>query len=112
MHGFGEGPEDWFHRSETGQHLPDFLANNGYDVWIGTARGAASPEYSDHTTLDAFANYTDYWNFTIDTMAAYDLPAMINYVSEYSHSKNISFLGHNLGASTMFKAMAAGTMNK
>lgn len=92
--------------------LPVWLANNGFDVWIGTSRGTSSPEYSDHTRLDAYTDYTQYWNFTIDTMAQYDVPAMISYVLQYGPSRNVSFIGHNLGASTMFKAMAAGTMNK
>ena len=44
---------------------------------------------------------------SIDDMAMYDLPAMVNYVLETTGLPDLSYVGHSLGTMTFF--MAAST---
>jgi pimeloyl-ACP methyl ester carboxylesterase len=58
-----------------GRHnsLASVLAHDGYDVWLGNNRGS---RYSmSHNQLSS--NSSQYWNFAIDHLANYDLPAMV-----------------------------------
>ena len=55
------------------------LAEAGYDVWLGNYRGNT---YSrGHISLNADTD-SEFWQFTWDEMAKYDLPTMMNYVLE------------------------------
>jgi lysosomal acid lipase/cholesteryl ester hydrolase len=53
-----------------------YLADNGYDVWLGSVRGS---KYSTaHKWLSTESN--DYWKFSFHEMGVYDLPSMIDYM--------------------------------
>ena len=86
--------------------MPYFLAEQGFDVWIGTSRGTSIPEYSDHTVFNSISDAASYWNYTIDTKSKYDFPAMVNYILENTPAKEIDYIGHNVGASSALIAMA------
>jgi len=78
------------------------LADHGYDVWMGNFRGNT---YSrKHTTLNPSRN-KHYWDFTIDEMAHYDLPAMLTAVLEETTEGDLMFVGHGVGT-TAFLAMS------
>jgi len=69
------------------------LADNGYDVWMGNFRGNT---YSrKHTSLKP--NHKKFWNFAIDELARYDLPAMLTAVLEETTEGDLLFVGHGLG---------------
>ena len=58
------------------------LVNHGYDLWLNNSRGN---RYSkDHKVIDledcSKEELDHYWDFSFDEMAAYDLPALIEYV--------------------------------
>jgi pimeloyl-ACP methyl ester carboxylesterase len=53
--------------------LAAVLAHEGYDVWLGNNRGN---RYSNKH-VDVTADVVDYWNFSIDHLANYDLLAMV-----------------------------------
>ncbi len=75
------------------------LADLGYDVWLGNARGNAySRGHVNLTTKDE-----DYWKFSFDEMGKFDLPAAIDYVSkkQKNPNKKIFYVGHSMGT-TMF----------
>jgi len=73
------------------QSLGFLLADAGYDVWFGNNRGNV---YSDRHVK--YPNSSpEFWNFTFDKMARYDLPAMIEYIIRTTGRKTISYVGHS-----------------
>lgn len=78
-HGFLMSSEIWACNTEEYRNLPLLLANLGYDVWMGNARGN---KYSQtHQRLGA--NDVNFWNFSLNELAMYDLPDTVD-VSEGS----------------------------
>lgn len=72
--------------------LAYILADQGYDVWIGNARGN---KYSRaHTYLDPDSG-VDFWDFTWHQIGIYDIPAMIDYVLEQTGQKDMFYIGHS-----------------
>lgn len=79
------------------------MADKGYDVWMGNARGNY---YSrNHTTLDPDTDSL-FWKFSWHEMGVYDLPAMINLALKVSGAQKLHFVGHSQGV-TVFLVMAA-----
>jgi len=72
------------------------LAEAGYDVWLGNYRGNT---YSRaHASLDPGSK--EFWRFSWDEMAKYDLPAMLNFVLEHTGKEKIYYIGHSMGTTT------------
>jgi len=73
------------------------LAEAGYDVWLGNYRGNT---YSrGHISLNADTD-SEFWQFTWDEMAKYDLPTMMNYVLEETGVEKLYYMGHSMGTTT------------
>lgn len=59
------------------QHsLASILVQQGYDVWLGNNRGN---RYSN-SHVEVSSDSVDYWNFSIDHLANFDLPAMVRCI--------------------------------
>lgn len=83
----------FFHLEE--ESLPFLLSENGFDVWVGSTRGT---EFSSkHEYLDSNKFDSDYWDFSLDDSAEYDLPASINYIKEKTGVSKINYLAHSMG---------------
>ncbi|XP_051159553.1 lipase 1-like isoform X2 [Leptopilina boulardi] len=73
------------------------LSDKGYDVWMGNFRGNIYSK--SHINLDQ--KDEEYWDYSFHEMGIYDLPAMINYITESTQQKLIYF-GFSLGCTTFF----------
>ena len=72
--------------------------DNGYDVWMGNARGN---RYSkNHTTLNA--DERAFWNFSWHEIGIYDLPAMLDYVLDNTGFKKSGYFGHSQGTTSFW----------
>lgn len=79
------------------------LVNNGYDVWLPNIRGNTYSK--EHVTLTNHDR--KYWDFSLDELVRYDLPAIISYVQKQSGKTKIAYVGHSQGTATMFALLAS-----
>lgn len=69
------------------------LADAGFDVFLGNNRGNA---YSlAHVSLKP--DQTQFWNFSMDEFAKYDLPAMVDSALAISGQSQLYYIGHSQG---------------
>jgi len=96
QHGLLDLADTWI----MNQPCPAFMfADAGYDVWLGNSRG------SYHSLGHVKWNYnTDpqYWQFTWQHMADYDIPAVIPFVLQYTKLPKLAYVGHSQGTLQMF----------
>jgi len=101
QHGLMCSSADWvLEGPELG--LAFVLSRKGYDVWMGNYRG--NTYSTNHVSLDP--KEYEFWKFSWDQMAEFDLPAQINYVLRYTKQEKIQYIGHSMGT-TAFMAMGA-----
>ncbi|BFZ17317.1 hypothetical protein BsWGS_20356 [Bradybaena similaris] len=75
------------------ESLAFILADAGADVWLGNSRGNF---YScNHTRLNP--KERQFWQFSFDEMATYDVPAMVNFVVATSGVDQVYYVGHSQG---------------
>ena len=88
QHGLLDSSEGWIINDES--KAPAFVfANLGYDVWLGNVRGN---KYSrEHIHYDADKD-VEFWQFSFDEMAKYDLPAYFTYVANYTGNIKINII--------------------
>jgi len=76
------------------QSLGFMLADHGFDVWLGNVRGNT---YSKkHIKYGVHSK--DFWDFSFDEHARYDLPAMIDYVVNTTQQQQIFYVGYSQGS--------------
>ncbi|ROT79544.1 triacylglycerol lipase [Penaeus vannamei] len=100
MHGVLSSSDD-FVLNDPHQALAFMLADAGYDVWLGNARGNT---YSRrHVTLSP--DQPDFWDFSWDEIARYDLPDMLAYVRNTTGAPTLDYIGHSMGTTVFFAMM-------
>lgn len=81
------------------------MAEAGFDVWLGNARGTYFSR--KHTTLDPDVRGNNtYWEFSWDEIGHKDLPAMIDYVLDFTGRPALHYIGMSQGT-TVFWVMGA-----
>lgn len=78
------------------------LANQGYDVWLGNSRG--NKHSRKHIRLNPDKD-AEFWQFTFQDMADFDLPAAFRYIYNIVKQK-INYIGHSQGTIQMHIALA------
>lgn len=72
------------------------LADAGYDVWIGNARG--SEPSREHTNLDPNGrDQAKYWAFSWNEIGFFDLPSSIDYILNETKFKKLNYIGFSQG---------------
>jgi lysosomal acid lipase/cholesteryl ester hydrolase len=101
MHGIFDSSDGWVCNSED-KCVPFILANLGYDVWLGNSRGN---KHSRHHKKYKPESY-EFWNFSFHEMGLYDLPAILNHVTQInSWSNKTIYIGHSQGNAQLFSAL-------
>jgi len=78
------------------------LADAGFDVWLGNSRGNTWSR--KHKTLSVSQN--EFWTFSFDEMANYDLPASINFILNKTGQEQVYYVGHSQGTTIGFIAFS------
>jgi lysosomal acid lipase/cholesteryl ester hydrolase len=99
VHGLMQDAESFLCGGSTS--LVSHLVNAGYDVWIGNNRGT---KYSSNH-LKYNRDHQGYWDYCIDDLAAYDVPAMIEYVLQATNSSQIAYVGFSQGSTQGFASL-------
>ncbi|XP_044739786.1 lipase 3-like [Chrysoperla carnea] len=79
--------------------LAFLLADLGFDVWIANPRGTT---YSrNHTTYNSLKD-KKYWQFSWHEVGSIDIPNTIDYILAKTGQKQINYIGHSQGTTTLF----------
>ncbi|XP_046510348.1 lipase member K-like [Equus quagga] len=82
--------------------LAFLLADNGYDVWMrNTQRNTWSRKHFKFS-----AKSPEFWDFSLDEMDKYDLPAIINFFVEKTRQERLYCVGHSQGSSIAYVAFS------
>jgi pimeloyl-ACP methyl ester carboxylesterase len=92
LHGMIQTSSVWVESGPTSA-LSLLLADNGYDVWIGNARG--NKHSTNHIT---FGNESSqFWDFSWHEIGISDVPAMIDYILAATGALKVFYVGHSQG---------------
>ncbi|XP_029174648.1 lipase 3-like isoform X2 [Nylanderia fulva] len=78
--------------------LSFLLADEGYDVWVGNYRGNTYCR----SNVKMSPRDANFWQFSFHDVGVKDLPVMIDYVLNYTKSKDLHFIGHSMGTTSVF----------
>nr|XP_020829282.1 gastric triacylglycerol lipase-like [Phascolarctos cinereus] len=101
QHGFLTSASDWI-LNLPGSSLAFMLADAGYDVWMGNSRGNTWSRKNVYFSPDS----SEFWAFSFDEMAKYDLPATINFILEMTGHEQLYYVGHSQGSTLAFIAFS------
>lgn len=97
MHGLLGSADDYVVAGpESG--LAYLLADEGYDVWMGNARGTKHSRRHVHLK----PSEAKFWDFSWHEIGTFDLPAMIDCVLDETTAKSLKYIGHSQGTTTFF----------
>lgn len=77
--------------------LAYYLADAGFDVFMGNARG--NKHSSRHQTFHSDSK--DFWSFGWHEIGYYDVPAMIDYVLKITKQAKTFYVGHSQGTTSL-----------
>ncbi|XP_004369963.1 gastric triacylglycerol lipase isoform X2 [Trichechus manatus latirostris] len=74
----------------------------GYDVWLGNSRGNTWARRNIYYSPDS----VEFWAFSFDEMAKYDLPATIDFIVKKTGQEKLYYVGHSQGTTIGFIAFS------
>ncbi|CAF4845735.1 unnamed protein product [Pieris macdunnoughi] len=89
--------DDWL-TSGVKSGLGYLLAEQGYDVWMGNARGN---KYS-RSNVRKSPSEKDFWDFSFHEIGVIYLPTMIDFILKKTNKSSLIYIGHSQGTSTFF----------
>jgi lysosomal acid lipase/cholesteryl ester hydrolase len=78
------------------------LADAGYDVWLGNVRGNTYGR--NHVKYNV--KQDEFWDFSWQDMADYDLPATINHALKIGNQTKLIYIGHSQGTMITFAKLS------
>lgn len=120
VHGLSGGAGDYVVLGPK-KSLGYLLAEQGYDVWMFSARGTQSKE---HMYLDESQNKKEFYDFRYKIcklkselnwkilhyswheIGIYDVPATIDYILKKTNKTKLHYLGHSQGTTSFFVMMS------
>jgi len=115
-HGFSYNMLFWDLADEVS--LPRYLAEAGYDVWLLSLRGSAPSSQPILSSVRKLAHFhfdpemlkirqnrlkdMAMLDWSVDDHILYDLPTAISFVREQTGHEQVHWVGHSMGAMTMF----------
>ncbi|XP_028170205.1 lipase 3-like [Ostrinia furnacalis] len=100
MHGLFSSSADWV-LAGPGCGFAYILAEEGFDVWLGNARGNYYSRRHERLNPDAILS-TAFWQFSWDEIGNKDLPAMIDYALAHTGRDRLHYIGHSQGTTSFF----------
>ena len=115
-HGLFCDSTNWLTNSRN-ESLAYILADHGFDVWMPNSRGTKYRNKLDWSNQEVFLNpkvdlsinlkkskshvrlepsSPEFWNWSFEEMAEFDLPAVLNYIKHQTRKK-IHYVGHSQG---------------
>lgn len=101
-HGLLMSSEVWVTMVQTHQNLPFLLYDLGYDVWMGNNRGN---KYCQKHLLHSIRS-EQFWNFSIDEFAMFDIPNSIDYILKESGASKLTYIGFSQGTAQAFASVS------
>ena len=53
-----------------------------------------------------YTHSSEFWNWSLDELAKFDAPAMVNYILYSTKLTKLSYIGHSQGNAQMFLALS------
>ena len=101
MHGLYRNSTD-FIAAGPNKSLAYLLSDNGYNVWLGNARGST---YSrEHVKLKVESK--EFWKFSFHEIGLYDVSAMLNFMLDHSKESKTFYVGHSQGSSSLLALLS------
>jgi lysosomal acid lipase/cholesteryl ester hydrolase len=102
QHGLLMSSDIWCVMLNKNDNLPFKLCELGYDVFLGNNRGN---KYSNkHVEFDS--SQSEFWNFSLDEFAMYDIPASINYILNLKKINHLTYIGFSQGCSQILSSVS------
>ncbi|GJQ87639.1 hypothetical protein Trydic_g17464 [Trypoxylus dichotomus] len=98
MHGILSSSADWVNMGPT-KSIAYQLADAGYDVWMGNARGNT---WSRKHIIYNPNSDSEFWDFSWHEIGSIDLPTMIDYVLRVTGQQQVFYIGHSQGTTSFF----------
>ena len=80
------------------ESLPFILASHNYNVWLMNNRGNIFSSGHKDSNKTAENIFSDYWDFTFEEFAKYDLFSCLNYIRNFDNThEKIGYICHSQG---------------